>query len=160
MPDCSNSLPVDMLIGLYGSHHINIPTKHFNFQLSIFNSSSIQAIVYFQLSIFLPSLCLRSTFALGLLLRTTPQRPQKGSSTELDMPPATATVATVRFPPNRSSGLPPIAVRKRWFSNCSNRSVAPTASSAPPACSSATNLIFFCYRKIHRPLPLWGFVCC
>ena len=86
MPDCSNSLPVDMLIGLYGSHHINIPTKHFNFQLSIFNSSSIQAIVYFQLSIFnsssiqaivhfqfsifnfqflifLPSLCLRSRFA-------------------------------------------------------------------------------------------------
>ena len=127
MPDCSNSLSVDMLIGLYGSHHINIPTKHFNFQLSIFNfthssiytlkhssnslfstfnSSSIQAIVHFQFStfnfqfsIFLPSLCLRCTFALGSLLRTTPQRPQKGSSTELDMPPATATVATVPFPP-------------------------------------------------------------
>ena len=134
MPDCSNSLPVDMLIGLYGSHHINIPTKHFNFQLSIFNftHSSINTIKHssnssfstfnfqfvkhssissfsifnFQFSIFLPSLCLRSTFALGSLLRTTPQRPQKGSSTGLETHPcATATVATVPFFPNRSLGL-------------------------------------------------------
>ena len=53
MPDCSNSLSIDMLIGLYGSHHIIIPTKHFNFQLSIFNSSAFA----------LPSLYLRSRFA-------------------------------------------------------------------------------------------------
>ena len=152
-----------MLIGLYGSHHINIPTKHFNFQLSIFNSSSIQAIVHFQFSIFnfsafaLPSLYLRFRFAPMNGLAATPKRLFNGVGYALR---ATATVATVPFSPNLSSGLPPIAVRKRWFSNCSNRSVAPTASSAPPACSSATNLIFFCYRKNHRPLPLWGFVCC
>ena len=66
-----------MLIGLYGSHHINIPTKHFNFQLSIlhtqaFTHSSIQAIVHFQFSTFnFQFFCLRSAFALpSLYLRS------------------------------------------------------------------------------------------
>ena len=89
MPDCSNSLSVDMLIGLYGSHHINIPTKHFNFQLSIFNftHSSINTIKHssnssfsiFNFSAFaLPSLYLRSRFAPMNGPAATPKGPFNG----------------------------------------------------------------------------------
>ena len=142
-----------MLIGLYGSHHINIPTKHFNFQLSIFNfthssiytikhsSNSSFSIFNFQFLIFLPSLCLRCSFALGSLLWTASQRPQKGSSTELDMPPATATVATVPFSPksvirvgnalrNSYSVTVPFphctTQPQSVFLNCNNCNVTPT----------------------------------
>ena len=139
-----------MLIGLYGSHHINIPTKHFNFQLSIFNSSSIQAKVHFQFSTFnfqffclrsafaLPSLYLRSRFAPTNYTAATPKRLFNGIGT-----------STLRYSYSCYSSIFPKSVirighamrnsysvtvpfpncithPRSVFSNCNNCSVTPT----------------------------------